>query len=200
MALNTLSLRSSLSGYLQLFNNRTDISTETLNTHNDLIRKVDGMVEAVQTKELGIVTSKVLSNEGKSQAVAELSTASAPKFGFLERVVRQLEEDLRATKERLYTMKPPARFGTDARVQYANGLEIRQDYKRLIQNERDAAFVLATQSGDDAVIWAMLEAPVLMVTPEILDSAVCFQTRPPPPPKSNDPCNYLLRPIAAHKA
>jgi hypothetical protein len=180
MALNTVSLRSSLSGYLQLFANRRDVSTENLNRHNDMVRKVDAVVEEVATKQQAIVANRTLSDEGKATQLATLATATASKLGFLERVVSSLEDDRRQTEATLFTIKAPVRFGTDAQVQYANGLEIRREYKGLSQNKRDAAFVIATQGGgdaDDAILWALQQAPVPMVTKEIMKRALDERAR-----------------------
>jgi hypothetical protein len=82
--LNSASLRSSIPAYLQLVNTRLDASTETVYTHSEHVRRVDDTAEEVATKETGIMTSIVLSDEGKSQAVAELDSTSASKFGLYQ--------------------------------------------------------------------------------------------------------------------
>lgn len=175
MALNTVSLKASLSGYLQLVANRTDATTDTLNQHADIVRKVNGVVEGVETKQDSITSSKVLSDEGKSQAVAELATATASKLGFVERVVRQLDDDLRATEATLFTIKAPATLGADPLLRFLFGKEIRDRYQGLTQNEKDSAFVQATQAGldGDLVLWAIQETPGgPAITKEILVNAL----------------------------
>jgi hypothetical protein len=184
MALNTVSLRNSLSGYLQLFANRRDVSTQNLNHHGDMVRKVDGVVEEVGTKEQNIINNRTLSDEGKATQVAALATATASKLKFLERVVFSLEDDRRQTEATLFVVKPPAHLGSDPLLQYLYGKEIRDRYQSLSPQERDVTFLKASEAELDpadaqaqvnreAVLWAFQQTPAgPMVSEDVMRRAL----------------------------
>lgn len=169
MALNTASLRSSLNSYLQSVVGRRELTADQINTGVEIIRKIDQVAEGVQAKQQSIQESKVFNDVGKSQASAELGTATISKMTPLARVVRSHEEDIHDTKHALYAVKVPETFGTDASVQYFYGKEIRDQYRGLNQNERDSAFAVAAQTDTDAVLWALLQAPTPLVSAEIME-------------------------------
>ena len=168
MSLNTASLRSSLSAYLQSLSMRRDLTADQINSGAELSARLTRRSKPSRPRRSSIAKSTVLSDAGKSAALAELSNATVPKFAWLERVVRGHEDDISGTKERLFTVKVPPRFGTEVSVQAAYGAEVRQDYRGLSKNERDAAFAIAAQSGDDATLWSLLNAPVPLVTDAIM--------------------------------
>lgn len=172
MALNTASLKSMLSSYLEAFSHRRDVSTATVNRQAAVIKNVAGILEQVEAKEESIAQSTVLSAAGKSAALGELATANIPKLVFLPRQVEELQSDITNTRQRLFTVPPPDAAGSDPLLRYFFGLEIRQDYKSLSPNERDAQFLLATQSGHDAVAWAIQSAPISLIRPDVMRVAL----------------------------
>lgn len=182
MPLNTSSVRSSLTGYVQIMATRRDVSSHTLNENNEAIRKTDAVVEGVAVKEQAILANRTLSNEGKATQVAALATETAQKLAFLERMVRQFADDIRATSGNLYTVKPPPAAGTDPLLQYLYGKEIRDRYQSLSPQERDLALFKASeadgstadaQANRDAVLWAFQQTPGgPMITPDVMRRAL----------------------------
>jgi hypothetical protein len=172
-------MKASLSSYRD---GLADAAPATRARGGEIIDRVDTVVKEVATKQDGITASNVLSDAGKSEADGALANATASKLSFVKKEVSGLESDLAATQAVLYDVKPPAKVGADPLLQFLYGKEIRDSYKGLTQNEVDAAFVAATQqdadedSADqeeqavrDAIVWAMLQAPVPMVSETIRD-------------------------------
>ena len=184
MALSTISLKAALGSYSQLINNGRDVTAESINRHGEMVRKVSAVVDEVAAKQDGILSSKTLSDQGKSQALAELSTATGSRLAFLERVVHELQNDKRATKEQLDTVKPPAHLASDPVLQYWQGREIRDRLQGLTQQEKDVIFLQAAeaeldpddkqaQANQDAVLWALQVTPGgPMISPEIMRRAL----------------------------
>ena len=133
MALNTVSLRSSLSGYLQLFANRRDVSTENLNRHNDMVRKVDAVVEEVATKQQAIVANRTPQRRRQSDTARHAGHGHGVETGIPGTGGLQPRGTTGARRRRrLFTIKAPVEIRDRcAQVQYANGLEIRREYKGL---------------------------------------------------------------------
>ena len=167
MALNTQSLRGCLDAFSQGFVKRPHASTENVNFHSEMIQKVAGVVEEAAIKEAATRANKGLSDEGKATTIATGATATAAKLAFLERVVSRVEGERATAHATLTTIKPPAKLGTDAMLQFLFGKEIRDQFAGLNQQGKDAALLTAMQAGDDVTMWAMLEAPVPMISPDI---------------------------------
>jgi hypothetical protein len=184
MALITISLHNRLSAYLQLFSNRREVSTASLNHHSDMVRKVEGAVEAVGKQEQGILRDRSRSDEGKATALGTMATGAASTFAFLERVVTRHDEERSAAKATLFTVNPPAAAGTDISLQFHFGNEIRDALRGLDQQARDVAFLKASevdldddpdavQAHRDARLWAVLQTPGGHgVTPDIFRRAM----------------------------
>lgn len=190
MAINVESLRASLSAYLQLISNQRDATADTINQHGEMVRKVDAVLEEVQSKERGIVTSRALSDEGKRLDLAKLATSTAPRFAFLGKQLHHIEEHSREMKTTLFTINPPAHLGDDKVLKYLYGREIRDRFAGLTQQEKDVAFLQAAggaatdpddvqaQANRDAVLWAIQETPGgPMLTAELVQRSLDERAR-----------------------
>ena len=184
---------------------RVGLTTDNLNLHNKLTLKMKGVIKAYIEEERAVQANRALSDQGKAEQLTTAGTRALKAKEWLARVVSRLDDERRGLRTALYSIKTPIRFGTDARVQYDNGKELRERYTGLTRQARGVVFIqmseaVAVEDPDDAesvavaaveqarrdeVLWAFQETPgPAMITKDIQDRALTER------PKRIQPSQY----------
>lgn len=159
---------------------RGKLATENLNLHNELLAKSRDRVEAFKKKKEPVLANRTFSDEGKATAIAQLAVGSLGDFKFLNVVATREADTADRLRKDLFTIKTPATLGADPLLQFLFGKEIRDRYTSLTQQEKDLAFVKASEAeGDDAqanrdaVLWAFQQTPGgHTITEDLMDRAL----------------------------
>lgn len=138
---------------------RRRLDTALLNQENEVRRKVQERVETFGVKEDKILADRSRSDEGKHTAIVALVNDSLESFGFLGRVVADLEGDAQQTRANIFGVRVPPSWGSDAVLQYWRGKEIRDEFRGLQQPQRDSRFLQAAEADHEATLWAVLNTP-----------------------------------------
>lgn len=187
MGTSVVSLKASLSNYLQSYlSPKRPVSTENLNLHAQTIRRVGEQLDAVATEENAIEASN-WNADGKVEARIKLANETVPRFAFLEKILRAQEDIHREAKRAMYKIEAPPAATKDPLLQFSFGKEIRDGFRNLDQQARDAQLLRCcewhpedekedrdlAQSHKDATLWAVLQTPGgPQISPEVLRRAL----------------------------
>jgi len=142
-----------------------DTSTATLNRWHEILVKALSKLEVFQTKEKSIVTNTSLSDEGKQKQLVKLAQDSLGDWEWLGRILHDIEAAQARFTTLLFTIEPTVK---DDLLRYLRAREVRDGMDTLNQNDRDVAYIKASEQSQLEVLLAMQTAPAgNWITPEI---------------------------------
>ena len=169
--INTPSLRLIIAQ--QISDARPSIETYIINARNKTLATVLETVESFEKREKTIVANRSLSDEGKRQQLTNMATEALNQFPGLLSSMRHLHDSLGQLRRKMFTIELPK---NNEVVAFLRQQEIRGGYLEANANERDTAFLLASERLDDEAMVAFLDAPGgPMVSDETKDRA--FEAR-----------------------
>ena len=132
------------------------VTTDALNTKNDLVLKLMKALEAHASAELKILKDESRSQSGKLAALAKLGTETAPSLKWMKNVIQDLEATDKGYRKRFFSIDPGI---TDVaeRMPILSYLWNRLD--GLDRNALNIRFLLAAEQDQAAIMSAMLTNP-----------------------------------------
>lgn len=152
--INTPSLRMIISQ--QISDNRPSIETYIINARNKTLVAILDTVESFEKREKTIVANRALSDEGKRQQLTNMGTEALKQFPGLLSSMRNLKDSIGQLKRKMFTIE--LQKGNEV-VAFLRQQEIRSGYLEANANERDTAFLLASERLDDESMVAFIDAP-----------------------------------------